>query len=212
MTAKASKPPAQPRRTQAERTEESTGRLIEAAIDLILERGCRGTTLKDVGEKAGYSRGLANYRFGSKDGLFLEVVLYSRRHWRAELERELGDKRGLNAILAATDAFRRYLSGAHRHYQAMILLWYDAVGHPSLLTTRLAAHHNAQLRDVRRWVEQGIEDGTIDPATDPSGFAASFYSCMFGTVYQWQLQPDRFDLDGVFDNYRFLVLRALKPA
>jgi len=211
MTARPSNTPATRRRTQAERTEESTRRLIEAAIDLILERGCRGTTLKDVGEKAGYSRGLANYRFGSKDSLFQEVVLYSRRQWRAELERELGDKRGLDAILAATDAFQRYLASAPRHYRAMILLWYDAVGHPSSLNTRLSAHHNAQLRDVRRWVEQGIEDDTIDSSTDPSGFAASFYSCMFGTVYQWQLQPDRFDLDGVFDNYKFLVLRALKP-
>ncbi|ROO24525.1 TetR family transcriptional regulator [Salinisphaera orenii MK-B5] len=199
------------RRTQAERTEESSRRLIEAAIDLILERGSRGTTLKEVGERAGYSRGLANYRFGSKEGLFLEVLLYSRRHWREQLERELGDQRGLDAILAATDAFRRYLRCAPRHYQAMIMLWYDAVGHPSALNAKLAAHHSIQLRDVRGWVEQGIADGTIDAATDPAGFAASFYSCMFGTVYQWQLQPELFDLDRMFENYKFLVLRALTP-
>ncbi|GAB3673657.1 TetR/AcrR family transcriptional regulator [Salinisphaera aquimarina] len=212
MTARPSNTPVTRRRTQAERTEESTRRLIEAAIDLILERGCRGTTLKDVGERAGYSRGLANYRFGSKDGLFLEVVLYSRHQWHVELKRQLGDKRGLDAILTATDAFRHYLASSPRHYRALVLLWYDAVGHPSSLNTRLSAYHDAQLRDVHRWVKQGIEDGTIDPSTDPSGFAASFYSCMFGTVYQWQLMPDRFDLDSVFDNYKFLVKRALKPA
>ena len=61
------------RRTQAERTALSDQRMFDAAIRLIMDRGTQKTTLKDIGEMAGYSRGLANYRFGSKDGLMLEL-------------------------------------------------------------------------------------------------------------------------------------------
>ena len=53
-------------RTQAERTALSDRRMLEAAIRLIIERGTAGTTLREIGERAGYSRGLASYRFGNK--------------------------------------------------------------------------------------------------------------------------------------------------
>ena len=44
--------------------------MLAAAVDLILEHGTDKTTLAAIGEKAGYSRGLATYRFGSKAGLY----------------------------------------------------------------------------------------------------------------------------------------------
>ena len=53
------------RLTQVERKEISDAKMLEAAVDLIVERGAGLVTLKDVGEKAGYSRGLAGYRFES---------------------------------------------------------------------------------------------------------------------------------------------------
>jgi AcrR family transcriptional regulator len=53
------------RMTQAERTALSDQRMFDAAIKLISQHGTQGTTLKAIGELAGYSRGLANSRFGS---------------------------------------------------------------------------------------------------------------------------------------------------
>ena len=53
-------------RTQEERSALSDARMADAAVALICERGAADTTLKDVGVRAGYSRGLAGYRFGVK--------------------------------------------------------------------------------------------------------------------------------------------------
>ena len=55
--------------TQDERAARSDARMGDAAVSLICERGAAGTTLTDVGMRAGYSRGLASARFGSKAGL-----------------------------------------------------------------------------------------------------------------------------------------------
>ena len=49
---------------QAERSALSDKLMFDAAVQLINERGTAKTTLKDIGEVAGYSRGLASYRFG----------------------------------------------------------------------------------------------------------------------------------------------------
>ena len=41
--------------------------------------------MKDIGEIARYSRGLANDRFGSKDGLMLERVARVDTRWKEHL-------------------------------------------------------------------------------------------------------------------------------
>src|SRR5690606_16138474 len=92
------------RLTQAERTAISDARMLDAAVRLIVERGTEKTTLKDVGELAGYSRGLAGYRFGSKEGLFSFVVHAISEEWLQELKQATAGKVGIDAIHAATDA------------------------------------------------------------------------------------------------------------
>ena len=62
------------RRTQRERTAESTRRLLDAAVELIAEKGFERTTAMEIGERAGYSRSMVRARYGSKEAL-LESVL-----------------------------------------------------------------------------------------------------------------------------------------
>jgi AcrR family transcriptional regulator len=100
---------AQPR-TQAERTAISDKAMVDAAIELILEHGTDKTTLAAIGEKAGYSRGLATYRFGSKAGLFDEVCKSISRHWLDYLKADVGDKIGIDAMCAALDSFFQFVS------------------------------------------------------------------------------------------------------
>ena len=75
------------RLTQVERKEISDAKMLDAAVDLIVERGAGQATLKDVGEKAGYSRGLVGYRFGNKAGLFDFVLRSVGDEWLSEPER-----------------------------------------------------------------------------------------------------------------------------
>ena len=90
------------KRTQAERTAHSDALMLQSAIRLIVERGTAGTHLKDVGESAGYSRGLASYRFGNKAGLFTFIVHTVGDDWLRELSAAVREKNGLPAILAAS--------------------------------------------------------------------------------------------------------------
>ena len=98
------------KRTQAERTAESDNRMLAAAISLLAEKGAGRTTLKEVGEQAGYSRGLASYRFGNKAGLFSFLIRSVGEDWLQELQSAVTNKVGLDAISAATDAHYRFVS------------------------------------------------------------------------------------------------------
>jgi len=48
--------------------------LIDAALELIAKKGFRGTTLEEIAERAGKSKGAVYSNFASKEELFLAVV------------------------------------------------------------------------------------------------------------------------------------------
>src|SRR5258708_4349811 len=66
--------------------EETRARILEAATQLIHERGYKNTGVQDILEESGVPRGSFYVYFPSKEALGLELLtLYRARH-RAELE------------------------------------------------------------------------------------------------------------------------------
>lgn len=190
------------RMTQAERTALSDSRMYEAAVELICEIGTHNTTLKDVGERAGYSRGLASNRFGSKEALFANLVHDFNVKWVVELSRHVGGRTGLSALLAAIEAVESFLLEQSTYMKAMYILWYESISSHNDVRAKLAEHHEAYRRDAKRWIEQGIAEGFIRPYVSPEHFAVQFCSFIFGTIYQWLVCPDAVDVRRVFADYR----------
>ena len=55
--------------TQPQRVEMSSRRLVEAAAELVVEKGWEATTAAEIGRRAGYSRAMVHARYGSKDAI-----------------------------------------------------------------------------------------------------------------------------------------------
>lgn len=197
------------RRTQAERTALSDQRMLEVAIKLINERGTQKTTLKEIGELAGYSRGLANYRFGSKDGLMRELFTQFDERWKNHIESYIEQKSGIAAVLAAADALRDFLNVESEYMRAMYTLWYESLGKESEIRNSLAGHHEVYRKDATRWIEAGIESGEIDPKINPTQFAVQYCAFVFGLVYQWLVNANALDLDAIFDDYEANITKLL---
>jgi AcrR family transcriptional regulator len=195
--------------TQAERTALSDQRMFEVAIELVNERGTAKTTLKDIGEGAGYSRGLASYRFGSKDGLWMELFARFDDIWKAHLSQYLTGKHGLAALEAAIQAQRDIFARESGYLRAMYILWYESLGRESDIRASLANHHVIYRRDVQQWIEQGQTAGDIRVDVDPAHFATCYCSSMFGTIYQWVVAPDAIDLDAFFEHFAATVTVAI---
>ena len=80
------------RRTQAERRDESGRSLIEAAVEVVAEQGVGAATFESIGRRAGYSRGLATQRFGSKEKLIEAVIGHLHERQEAALARNRIDE------------------------------------------------------------------------------------------------------------------------
>src|SRR3954452_5039848 len=88
-TATQNRGPRLDRRSRRARSEGRDGRqaLLEAALALSAERGYRGSSVDDIAERAGYSKGALYWHFSSKDDLFF-ALLEERidRPWRETID------------------------------------------------------------------------------------------------------------------------------
>lgn len=198
------------RKTQAERTALSDQRMYDSAIALINERGTQKTTLKDIGENAGYSRGLANYRFGSKDGLMQELFSRFDVRWKEHLGNYVEGKTGIAGVIAAANALRNFLKLESDYMRAMYVLWYECLGHDSQMRNSLAGHHDIYRKDAKKWIEEGMEAGEIRADINPEQFAFQYCAFIFGTIYQWLVNAPAMNLDAIFDDYERTTTRLLK--
>ena len=176
--------------TQAERTELSDKRMFEATITLINQRGPSGTSLKEVGELAGYSRGLASHRFGSKEKLFQFVVKQLARLWLEQLTSVTKGKSGIDAIECAIDKHYEFCFDTPSYVQALYTLWFEAATTNSELTDTMKEIHHHRFQDVVNWILQSPKiNQEVKKQADV--IAAQFSSTVIGIVYHCLMNSDR---------------------
>jgi AcrR family transcriptional regulator len=76
------------RRTQAERSAATQIRVLEATLEVLLERGYSGLTTTRVAERAGVSRGAQLHQYPTKEALVVAAVEHVTRVWGEELRRQ----------------------------------------------------------------------------------------------------------------------------
>lgn len=200
------------RLTQAERSALSDDRMFNAAMQLISQQGANRTTLKEICETAGYSRGLATYRFGSKDNFLQELLKHFNRSWVDQLRTYTEDKQGLEALMAATSALEDFLVKQQRYMRGVYTIWYESIGGENAIRQQLAQNHRVYRADVEGWMREGIEQGSVRADLDVENLAVLYLTFVSGTIYQWLVAPEAVKLRSVFEYFRGIVRRELSPA
>ena len=99
------------RRRQAERREETSSAILDAAEDLFAHHGRDGVTVRAIGKASGVDAALVHYYFGDKDGVFRAIwarraaVLNPIRE--AAMDRYERDHDGAFTIEGVLDTFLR---------------------------------------------------------------------------------------------------------
>ncbi|WP_315924706.1 transcriptional regulator BetI [Mesorhizobium sp. SP-1A] len=153
--------------------------LIEATIDSLAKRGYSGTTMADVADGAGLSRGIVNFHFESKEKLLVATLqhMYDEysAHWRTALAKAGDDPaRRLQALVAAD--FDRSICNK-RKLAAWCAFWGEAKTRPTyqaLSGARDADYQNTIL-DLCRLLKQDA-----GYAYDPQAIALALSALLEG--------------------------------
>src|SRR5882762_1698253 len=118
-------------RTPEVRRAEAEHRLIAAAADLVGELGPSKVTLASVGERAGYSRGLATHHFGSKGALMQRLVETVTHQFREAVIDQQRSADAVDELRTLIGVYFDVVSDLQPVNRARLVLWAESVTTPS---------------------------------------------------------------------------------
>lgn len=181
------------RRTQSERRDESEARLLAAAARLIEAEGFAAVTFDRVGAEAGYSRGLAAHKFGSKDGLVRAVIAFVTRRVQARVDAAIAALQPASAgtrarILAWTETLLTQVE-TDPLFRAYFVMIAAAIGNRADIRQAFLAAHEDVRAGLRLMIEEGQAAGEIPRALNADATALSIGSLHLGIATELLLDP-----------------------
>jgi len=179
------------KRTQVDRREAAESALLQAAISLISDRGVKGTTLAEVGEAAGYSRGLAAHHFKTKDRLLQATAEYVHERY-VDLLAAKKARPGLETIVQIVE-----LSCTMRSVEvarAVYLMQKEAFFNTSGLRDVFKKYNRAALQRIENEIRAGVANGEIKKAANPKAEAVILLALIRGIRAQWILASGKVNL------------------
>jgi AcrR family transcriptional regulator len=167
-------------------------------------------TLAMVGERAGYSRGLATARFGSKGKLLEALVEELVARWSVETAEP--EPPGLSGLEALRVLLTEIKDTHEKHPQSLGVLYaliFEAVGPIPELRERFVMLNRGFRSRIKTYLERGVQDGSIVADIDPEQQAAAIAAQVRGVGYLWKVDPDRIDSGAVLALYFNQVLDHL---
>ncbi len=196
----ASRPTAPRRRTQRERTAESTQALITAAIELIAEKGFATTTAAEISERAGYSRTMVQFRYGSKEAL-LETLLRDEYETRL-LSEPVEGASGLDRLLGQIDRLHDEAVANPDLMRGFFALCFESFGPVPSLTGWINDWLDRYDKTTAAAFEAGRADGSLRPELDPAAEAAAFVAAGLGYAFRWMVSPATVDYPALMRQWK----------
>jgi AcrR family transcriptional regulator len=171
---------ARPKLTQKRRTQ-----MLEAAAEVIGERGLCDTRIADIAERAGLSPALVVYYFGSKEKVLTEALAYAEDLFYIEAFRELTGIEGASEKLVrlielACPAVER--SEIDEYWALWVELWSRALRNDEAARKREALDQRWRTT-IAEVVREGQRSGEFAPC-DPERFATYLAALMDGLSLQ----------------------------
>ncbi|MEW4467851.1 TetR/AcrR family transcriptional regulator [Parasphingorhabdus sp. JC815] len=189
------------------RRQKSDAALKSAAAKIISREGYNAVTFERIGEVSGYSRTLASQKYGSKDGLILEllksIVQASSEKFEARMTLTADP---LAKIQGYTDEMLQTVG--EDFLSAYFVIMADAVANRQPAQQFFKDRHLAVRDKLAELITRGQEEGVIDNDLDPDSAALLIGSFQLGIAVHYLLAPDT-DMSSFAITARKLFLKAL---
>ena len=155
----------------------------QVAVQIIAHGGYSAMTLAEVGELAGYSRGLATHHFGSKAGL-LESVLDSILDRNAKEFRKVTEgRKGRDRLAAVIDCALYRCVETPDHARAYLLLSLEPTA--GWATSKIRGQTARLREEAEAAAQEAIDLGEITSEWDSADLASITSAMARGYAYEW---------------------------
>jgi AcrR family transcriptional regulator len=184
------------RRTRAEKQAETRERLLESGEEVFRRRGFTGSTVEEITEAAGFSRGAFYSNFESREQLFIELL---HRRVYDEFTRMLEGaprKRTARAQMRSTarEFARRYEHGQRWLFELWLECLAYAARHPEFASLP-ATFWRGNRALTARIIESVYEQAGARPPVAAKDIATALTALDIGLAVQNLVDPEEVPLD-----------------
>ncbi|MEK6154297.1 TetR/AcrR family transcriptional regulator [Flavobacteriaceae bacterium 3-367] len=176
--------------TKAERT---TAYIIETVAPIFNKHGYVGTSMSDLTEATGLTKGALYGNFENKEALALKAFEHNRKLLLNEIDQKLDiPGTALDKLFSLTDFYRHYDEFTYEMGGCPVLnVGLDAQHNNSLLAA--AAKETAKTIEgkIALVLENGVNNGELKFPVTPLQFAKQLYTMLQGAVSMASLTRDR---------------------
>ncbi len=204
----------QERQSQAERRSRSEDTLLDAAAELVAERGVQGASLASIGERAGVSRGLPTHHFGSKDALVARLAQRAQSRIGQEMEAQqsqaerTGALSALDEVFLAVDAYLEMFEDPTPDQRALLVMW-GSIFPSGTSVDGMADAERRGYEGLSQLIISGQEDGSVRPDVDPVATAVLLLGLMRGLAGLRLTDSGLTDMRGVRKTCRDWIASSL---
>lgn len=199
------------RPTQVERSEDARARIIEAAFVCLAEQGYQQTTLAEIAKRAGCSRELPRYHFGTKDRLMEVLLDETRAAWTGVFKKQLEtNATGPDALRNIADVFAERFTQDSARFRGFAVLLFGAAD-PGLhaLHKKIVITQRVTREAFKEIIVQHLKLHPEQEVRDSDGMAALIYAIFRGFTYQWLIDPSSISIEAMFREFKRLCPQLL---
>ncbi|MBE1441593.1 TetR/AcrR family transcriptional regulator [Paenibacillus sp. OAS669] len=185
----------------------SLRKLLDIAEEMILEKGCRATTLQEIADRGGLTKGAIYHYVKSKDelfGLILEAgIETTNQRFYESVSRVPEEEKELEAPL---DTLTGRLGNLNRADNAanLIFIYLLSQKDKPAVASILSRYYESAVQASKKWIEFGQQHGVIPSHIDAEKTARMFALFKNGLQVQHILSPDRSEISDK-DIYEFML-------
>ncbi|MBP0620674.1 TetR/AcrR family transcriptional regulator [Cupriavidus sp. LEh25] len=152
---------------------------------LVCEKGIAGLTLGEVGERAGYSRGLAAHHYGHKEGLLVALVEQIGKDVRDVRQQVANWAPGLESVLGIVGFYVGRHPSLDTALRALHVLLSESVVTRGAVADALDRLNRESVSILEGHIRRGIEAGNIRADVDPLAESVAIIGAMRGVSAQY---------------------------
>ena len=192
-----------------QRSEETRSNILDASIHLFATQGFERTTVSEICEQAGVSKGAFFHHFPTKQDVFMQVL----ENWLAALDVQLKtlieSSSSVSDGLVQMAAIGREVFNQSNGQLGMFLEFWEQSRHDPEVWKVTVAPYRKYTQLFASYLRKGIEEGTIEPV-DPDVAARTIVAMAVGFLLQNLMDPQGTDWENTVADSMNMLLNGLK--
>jgi AcrR family transcriptional regulator len=192
------------------RSEETRGRIINAALRLFAEKGYDPTGVAEICVASDVSKGAFYHHFPSKQSVFLELL----QSWLNGLDAEMGSvKQSARSVpeglLAMASQMQGVFTAADGRVHLFLEFWQQARRDPEIWKEFIAPYRRYQ-EFFAGIIQKGMDEGSFGPV-DPQCAGQALVALAVGILVQGVLDPHGADWERMTRDSVALMISGMSP-